>query len=98
MKPQTCLRIASILTFIHAVLHTSGGVFGKPVPGVAATVAAAMKANRFAVYGVTRSYADFYFGLGMGITIFLTAVSILTWQLASLTQNELARLRPILVT
>ena len=30
MKPVLYLRIASILTLIHSILHTIGGVFGKP--------------------------------------------------------------------
>src|ERR1700738_4550594 len=30
MKPAIFLRIASVLTLIHAVLHTIGGVFSKP--------------------------------------------------------------------
>jgi hypothetical protein len=29
MKPTIFLRIAAVLTFIHALLHTIGGVFGK---------------------------------------------------------------------
>src|SRR5260370_37856418 len=33
MKPVLFLRIASILTFVHAVGHTLGGVFGTPPPG-----------------------------------------------------------------
>ena len=35
MKPATFHRIASVLTLIHAILHTIGGVFGKPMPGPA---------------------------------------------------------------
>jgi hypothetical protein len=34
MKPAIFLRIAAALTFIHAVLHTIGGVFGKVPPGL----------------------------------------------------------------
>ena len=30
MKPVIYLRAASLLTLLHAVLHTIGGVFGKP--------------------------------------------------------------------
>jgi hypothetical protein len=32
-KPVVFLRIASVLTLIHAVLHTIGGVFGSVDPG-----------------------------------------------------------------
>ena len=96
MKPAIFLRIASVLTMIHAILHTIGGVFGKPEPGVAAMVAEAMRANRFPVLGVTRSYADFYFGMGLGLTILLTAEALVFWLLASLAKSESARLRPIL--
>lgn len=34
-KPFVFLRIAAVLTFIHAVLHTIGGVFGHVEPGPA---------------------------------------------------------------
>ena len=37
MKPVAFLRIASVLTLIHSILHTIGGVFGKPDPGASAT-------------------------------------------------------------
>ena len=96
MKPTGYLRIASILTLIHAIMHTVGGVFGKPIPGVAAMVAATMQANRFRVLGVTRSYTDFYFGMGLGITISLTVEAVLLWQLGELAKKDAARLRPIL--
>jgi hypothetical protein len=95
MKPTIFLRIASVLTLIHSILHTIGGVFGKPVPA-AEGVVAAMQATHFPVFGVTRSYADFYKGMGLGITIFLTAEAVVFWLLSSLIRTEGARLRPIL--
>lgn len=96
MKPTIFLRIASVMTLIHAVLHTIGGVFGKPEPGTPAMVLATMQANRFLVLGAMRSYADFYLGMGLGITIFLTTEAVAFWLLASLAKTEGARLRPIL--
>ncbi len=96
MRSSLFLRIASVLTFIHAVLHTVGGVFGKPSPGVAAMVDATMRANRFPVFGVTRSYADFYFGMGLGITIFLLVAAVLLWQMGTLAKTDAARLRPMM--
>jgi hypothetical protein len=95
MKTATFLRIASVLTLIHSILHTIGGVFGKPDPGAATTVAAAMRTH-FEVFGVNRSYSDFYMGLGLGITIFLTADSILLWILASMSKHDAPRLRPLI--
>jgi hypothetical protein len=96
MKAVIFLRIASVLTLIHAILHTIGGVFVKPEPGIAAMVAATMQSNHFPVLGVTRSYADFYRGMGLGITILLTMEALVFWLLASLAKSDAARLRPIL--
>jgi hypothetical protein len=98
MKPVIYLRIASVLTLIHSVLHTIGGVFGRPEPGVAAVTMATMKANQFLVFGSTRTYFDFFRGLGLGITIVLTAEAIVFWQLGTLAKTDAVRLRPILAT
>ena len=92
------LRIAAVLTFIHAVLHTVGGVFGSVGPGPASVAAAAMKANQFLVIGHMRSYWNFYRGLGLTVTICLTAEAVLFWQLGSLAKTDGRRLRPILIT
>jgi hypothetical protein len=98
MKPIVFLRIASVLTVIHSVLHTVGGVFGKPEAGVAAATEAAMRANQFVAFGFTRTYFQFYRGMGLGITIFLTAEAIVFWQLSTLAKTDAARLRPIVAT
>ena len=95
MKPTLFLRIASVLTLIHAVLHTVGGVFGKPDPGVQAMVAATMR-TRFSFLGTTRSYSDFYLGMGLAVSIFLTVEAIAFWILASMSKSDAARLRPLL--
>jgi hypothetical protein len=96
MKPVLFLRIAAVLTFIHAVLHTAGGVFGEVGPGPAAIAVEAMKANQFLLMGKTRSYWEFYRGLGLVVTIMLTAEAVLFWLLGSLAKTEAPRLRPIL--
>lgn len=98
MKSFFFLRIAAVLTFIHAALHTIGGVFGKPTPGPAAVAVVAMKTNSFVLMGNTRTYWDFYRGLGLGITIFLTAEAIVFWQLSLLAATGGRRLRPVIAT
>ncbi len=98
MKPTLFLRIASLLTLLHSVLHTVGGVFGKPSPGAGEIAVATMKTNQFPLMGNTRSYWDFYMGMGLGVTIFLTAEAVVFWQLASLARTSSYRLRPIYAT
>jgi hypothetical protein len=96
--PAVFLRIAAFVTLIHGVLHTVGGVFGKPGPGPATIAFQAMVTNQFPLLGHIRSFADFYRGLGLMVTIFLTAEAIIFWQLGSLAKTDAQRLRPILAT
>jgi hypothetical protein len=97
-KPVVFLRIAAVLTFIHAVLHTIGGVFGHVDPGPATVAVQAMKTNQVLLMGHLRSFWEFYRGLGLAATVSLTSESIAFWQLASLAKTEAQRLRPILIT
>lgn len=98
MKPVIYLRIASVLTLIHAVLHTIGGVFGQPARGVQAATVLVMKTNQFPLMGFTRSFWDFYIGMGLAVSIFLTVEALVFWQLAALAKTKARELRPILTT
>ncbi|MGO9438309.1 MAG: LIC_13387 family protein [Terracidiphilus sp.] len=98
MKPVIFLRVASILTLIHAVLHTIGGVFGDIGPGAASIAVAAMKANTFPLMGHTRSFWDFYRGMGIGVSISLTMEGTALWLLGSVATRDATRLRPTLAT
>ena len=97
MKPTVFLRIASVLTLIHAALHTIGGVFGKTPPDLQPVVAA-MQGNQFLAMGVMRTMWDFHMGLGLAVSVFLTVEGVVFWQLGSLAKTDAARLRPILTT
>jgi hypothetical protein len=94
-KPVVFLRIAVALTFIHAILHTVGGVFGRIELGAATIAVQAMKANQVLLVGHVRSFWDFYRGLGLAATISLTSESIVFWQLAFLAKTEAGRVRPL---
>lgn len=98
MTTTLWLRIAAVLTFIHALLHTIGGVFGKPQMGTALQTFIYMQAHRFAAGGHMRSYADYYVGFGLAISIFMAAEAVVLWLLASLARDNAPRLRPILWT
>jgi hypothetical protein len=92
MKPVIYLRIASVLTLLHAILHTIGGVFSTPDPGPQQTAVDAMKANTFPLMGSIRSYWAFFRGMGLGVSIFLVALAVLLWQLSSLAKTGTLRL------
>ena len=97
MRPVVWLRVAAVLTLIHAVLHTIGGVFGAVPPGPATVAVTAMKENTFDAFGQLRSFWMFYRGMGLAATISLTLEAVVLWQLASLAKTEGARLRPIVL-
>jgi hypothetical protein len=99
MKSSILLRIASVLTLIHAVLHTVGGLFSPPGHGPnEITVLNTMKAFQFDFVGSMRSYWDFYFGFGLIVTLFLLLDAVLLWQLASLAKSDAATARPFMLT
>jgi hypothetical protein len=97
VKATVFLRIASVLTLIHAVLHTIGGVFGKTPPDVQPVVTA-MQGNQFLAMGVMRTMWDFHMGLGLAVSVCLTMEGLVFWQLGTLAKAEAWRLRPVLMT
>jgi len=98
MRTVLFLRIAAVLTLIHAALHTVGGVFGGAAPGEQQAVVDNMKAHVFPVMGVMRSYWDFHMGMGLVVSVFLTVEAVVFWQLGSLAKTDALKLRPILAT
>jgi hypothetical protein len=98
VTPTLFLRIASVLSLIHCVLHTVGGVFGSPKHGAEEiAVIETMKSHHFEIAGSMRSYWDFFFGYGLLVTIVLFFLSVFFWQLASLARTNPAWMRPILI-
>lgn len=97
MRPVVWLRVAAVLTLIHAVLHTVGGVFGAVPPGPATVAATAMKANTFESFGNLRSFWVFYMGMGLAVSVLLTLEGIVLWLLGGLAKTAGTRLRPVVL-
>lgn len=96
MKPSTLLRTASVLTLVHCILHTIGGVLAPPSHGPEEIgLLATMSAHRFEFMGSMRSYADFMLGYGLFVAIALLVDAVLFWQLAALARARPEGLRPI---
>jgi hypothetical protein len=98
VKTTLFLRAASVLTLIHAVLHTVGGVLGKPQHGPEEfAVIETMKSHVFDVMGSMRSYWDFNFGYGLMVSITLLVQAVLFWQLATMAKTNARWTKPILI-
>jgi hypothetical protein len=98
VKTTLFLRIASVLTAVHAVLHTIGGVLSKPRNGAPElAVIDAMKSRSFDVMGSMRTYWDFFFAYGLLVSITLLVQGILFWQLATMAKTNAAAIKPILI-
>ena len=96
MRPTNFLRIASLLTLVHCILHTVGGVLSPPRHGAdEILVLQTMSAHRFDFMGSMRSYGDFLLGYGLFVTVGLLVDAVLFWLLAGAARTAPAWLRPI---
>jgi hypothetical protein len=92
------LRVASVLTLLHCIGHTIGGVFSVDAPPSTkeGAVVGAMKSNQFDVMGATRSFWDFFIGYGLTISVSELLQAVVFWQLAGLAKTDSRRMRPII--
>jgi hypothetical protein len=99
-SPTVFLRVAAVLSFLHCIGHTIGGVFSVDAPSGTkeGAVVAAMKSNHFDVMGATRSFWDFFIGYGLTISISELLQAVVFWQLAGLAKTDPRRMRPIIAT
>jgi hypothetical protein len=97
MKPAILLRITSIISLLFAVLHTLGGADSWSPVGET-DVLRAMRSYHFNAGGVSRTYLDFYLGLGFSVGVFLLLQAVLLWQLAALAKVDSMRIRPMVVS
>lgn len=98
MTSAVYIRIASILTMLHCILHTAGGVFGSPKFGAEQIgVIENMKLHHFNVMGSMRSNWDFFFGYGLFVALALFVQAVLFWQLAAPSRRNEAATRSVLI-
>lgn len=97
MRPTTWLRAASILTLVHAITHTIGGVYAPPAPGPQQIAVTAMKSNLFPAMGNMRSQWDFYHGMGLAVAVFLAVEALVFWLLGDAVRKRESDLRDVLV-
>lgn len=96
MTASGALRFASITSLLIAIGHTLGGRRDWSPMGPNA-VLTAMQSVPFKVFGVTRTYLDFYRGFGFCLAVFMLLQAVLLWQLAGAVKHNPALVRSMTV-
>ena len=76
MTTARLLRIASVISLLFAAGHTLGGSDAWSPLGET-EVLKSMRSFRFDVFGVSRTYLDFYLGFGFTLSVYLLLQAIL---------------------
>jgi len=97
MTTSLLLRIASIVSILFAAGHTLGGRKAWS-PAGENNVLDAMRTVRFDVFGVSRTYLDFYLGFGFILSVYLVLQAVVLWQLAGIARTEPLRVRGIVAS
>jgi hypothetical protein len=99
MKPWIWLRAATALQAFGTFGHTMAGTPVKATRGPQEeALFSAMRTFRVTVMGSNRSHWDFYQGFGVTITVNFLVLTILLWQLSSLSRTDSKVVRPMVVT
>ena len=89
MKPKILLRIAAILIFIHAILHTYGFNTWKEAPDpVYKGIVDGMTGHTFPFMGAVRSLGNFYEGFGWAGSIALFLIAVILWLVSGETDRS----------
>ncbi|HEV2720698.1 MAG TPA: hypothetical protein VG323_11815 [Thermoanaerobaculia bacterium] len=83
--------------FLFAAGHSLGGTKSWSPMGET-DVLRAMRSVSFQAGGVTRTYLDFYMGLGWTVSIFLLLQAVVLWQMATIAKTDPRRVRPVIAT
>jgi len=90
------LRIASVIMLVFTTGHTLGGRKMWSPQGET-EVLQAMRTVRYEVFGVSRTYLDFFLGFGYSLSVVMLMQAILLWQLAGIARSEPRLVRPLVV-
>jgi len=93
---RVSLRAASVLCVLHAAMHQVG-MMQSPASDAERAVISSMGAFTANVMGSTRSYLEFYSGLGVLLTVTLVAFGAVLWVLSRAESSAHAQTRSLLL-
>ena len=98
IRPWNLLKIAGGALAFFAIGHTIGTLnAGAPDPAGQGVVDA-MRSYHFQIMGSTRTFWDFYIGLNILLSVNLAALTIMSFQLSSLSKTDPRRALPLTLT
>jgi hypothetical protein len=92
VKTSVLYRLSAVLMLLFDVGHTVGFRESDPKWGVD-TLIGSMRSIHFDYQGFSRTYWDFFVGLGLLVTVFLLFAAVLAWQLGGLPAETLPLMR-----
>jgi hypothetical protein len=98
MKAWIWFRALAVILAVFTLGHTVGtmsNITNSPEEGA---VISAMQSIRLPVMGFTRSYWDFYRGFSVTISVLFAVLTVIAWQLGSLSQRNPGAAVPIATT
>ena len=95
MSTTAWLRVSAVISLLFTVGHFVGGMQNWS-PMADNPVLESMRAVRFNVMGVDRSYFDFYMGFGHTATVNLLLQSVLLWMLGNVARTHASFVRPMI--
>jgi hypothetical protein len=97
MNATIALRITAIISLLLDLGHTLGGRSSWS-PGGPNETLQAMRTFHMNVFGVSRTYHDFYIGFGYSLSVYMLLQTVLLWQLSGLARTQPQVVRPLLLT
>jgi hypothetical protein len=83
-------RTAAVLILLFDLGHSAGCPWSDAAWAVDL---GAIRSSQFHIAGFSRTYADFYVGFGLFVSVFLLLAAILAWQLGSVPMETLRQMR-----
>ena len=98
MKPWIWYRALAVILAIFTLGHTLGTRHAITTAPGEAVVIAGMQGYRVPVMGFLRTYWEFYRGFSISISVLLATLTVIAWQLATMSRRNPREALPLAVT
>ena len=98
MKASIWFRALAVILAIFTLGHTLGTIGAVTTTPEEAAVIAAMQGYRVPVMGFLRTYWEFYRGFSISISVLLAALTVIAWQVGTLSRRNAREALPLAMT